>query len=1845
MRRNFLYSIIVLLCMMMSAVNAHAQSWTASAPAAGTFYIYNVGGEKFMTSGTYWGSHASLDPHGAMALTLASSGSGYTISTTSLYSGKYLGDNAYMDNDNAAVWVFEAVSGQTNTYRIKLNGSSNYLYNAGNGAVELGAANSNSNYYWKLATAANLKAGLNNATLADPVDATFLIGNNWFAKGNGATIGRDVVPTEWTGTQVTDYWGNDAGSLEANYCIEMYHKTFDLYQSPSSVPNGIYTLSAQGFYRPDGSVSKAPYLYANSDQVSLKAMDSESPATTPNSIGTAATAFLQGYYNVTVTTKVTDGTLRVGVKSESDVCWVAFDNFSLIYKGPDVSPLSTEAIEFPGNGVNLTANTWYYYEPTANGEHQFVSSSLNTFVYTFNGDQNVNGTVTASALTSFLDVTGRIYFKTTTATTLTINPPTPISSVAEAYPGSTTTLSANTWYYYDIPAEGAYSFTTNNLNSFEYTSDGTQNIYGTVTTSELSTQMNLTEGRLYFKTSGASERLTIGVPATAIVDGWTASSGDYYIYNVGAHRFLTQGTYWGTHAVVDGAGQVITISGSTNAYKLKFANVSGDAYMGNNGYTDCGTDGDAYCTWTFEAVTLGGYTNVYKMKANKGGQYLHWEGGGATNWGNEANLAASGNDPSYYWLLIRKTDREDFDAATNENPIDATWKLKNPDIEGTNTREESNPGLANVPGWTQGAGDSFAVQFNGSAGTKAMFLEKWVDAANPLADCEARQNVVNLPAGHYRLTVTASALRQGQDGLTIEGVVFYAGEKTVTISGGAQTYNLDFVTDGGNVIVGMKVKDTNANWVYFDNVRLYYYGELAQPLPNNTTDELVVGQWYYYDVSAMGPYTMEGNFDNIVFTQNGDNVLATNPTFKSVQTKLILNAGRTYFKATAAGATLKVTSMNEEGQKATFTATTLNVDGLPNKIAFVDINPDGRGATGATQISKYIMQKKYDLIAAEEDFSYHSNLISQFGNTYGVGTHRGTISATALVSPANTDGLEFFWNTDNGREAGQESWTRYSSVASTDGNQYIQKGFRYYEVKLEDGMTIDVYITHMDAGDSSGDDGAIASRGRQLTQLANAINQNSFTNRPKLILGDTNCRYWRDAVTANLIDPINAQGKFVIKDAFIEQENGGNYPYVGSASISGEVVDKIFYLNPTATGAMQLIPELYWKETDYVENTVEGNGNITALGDHAPVVVRFRAEKPALQLADIKDRWEWTGETVQYGVDDKWYLYNVNFGRWDNGRQGFLTTDATLVRDPNLSNVKRFALWGDGGGASISNDYVKLKLWYGTADYKAGLIPASESGATTFKVFDTNDPESNPDFAEGVDLAYHFKASNHFFAANDPTELDAQESISKLNAWALISYEQLLVYNRYCKAWDKGNIYLTFLPLDDETRDELTTLLQQTGVRWTDTTTDDLEALNAQIELWFDDDQTTRIVNPSFELDEYGNQLTTSTEYTNYNVPGWTVPTDVTEAFISNKNVSGSNDGVEWTRNFNDVDGNYVYNTFNDWAAAPNDFYVRQTITGLPEGFYKLNAVATTDTGNSITLELGSSTFTTPVDQARPLATHLELPLYYHDGESSLTLGARSKTWFEIDDFKLYRYDYYYDETITNAEYATTAIRYNTEVPAGVEVYYATSITPAKEEVGGKIRNYIHLEKHESSTIAAGEGVILYKAGNNSNKQFRFYRTNEDVDMISDNQLHGNLEYIPANDKLPGCTYYMLGKQTITYDKRIENVDEQTGEVTYTVVETTEPVVGFYKVKADAGIKAHKAYIRVDANNVLNVKGYIFSFDDEDLTPTAVNQIETDTDAQVMGIYTLDGKRQPQLQRGMNIIRMSDGSVKKILVK
>ena len=82
----------------------------------------------------------------------------------------------------------------------------------------------------------------------------------------------------------------------------------------------------------------------------------------------------------------------------------------------------------------------------------------------------------------------------------------------------------------------------------------------------------------------------------------------------------------------------------------------------------------------------------------------------------------------------------------------------------------------------------------------------------------------------------------------------------------------------------------------------------------------------------------------------------------------------------------------------------------------------------------------------------------------------------------------------------------------------INKGFRYYEAEIADGVYVDFYILHMDADSDQGD---IDARHAQLTQLADAIKASDSEN-PIIVMGDTNCRYTREDIRAWFMDPINA---------------------------------------------------------------------------------------------------------------------------------------------------------------------------------------------------------------------------------------------------------------------------------------------------------------------------------------------------------------------------------------------------------------------------------------------------------------------------------------------------------------------------------------------------------------------------------------------------------------------------------------------------------------------------------------------------------------------------------------------------
>lgn len=297
-----------------------------------------------------------------------------------------------------------------------------------------------------------------------------------------------------------------------------------------------------------------------------------------------------------------------------------------------------------------------------------------------------------------------------------------------------------------------------------------------------------------------------------------------------------------------------------------------------------------------------------------------------------------------------------------------------------------------------------------------------------------------------------------------------------------------------------------------------------------------------------------------------------------------------------------------EPQTGNFTAVSMNVDGLPTDLlGFININEGGPGPNGTRAIGQKMAEYGWDIIGVSEDFNYNDELMEALSEDYNAGTHRGGVSWLTN----NTDGLNLLWK--KSLSVTGESWTKWNTQYSTGfantGNGadgMINKGFRYYEAEVADGVYVDFYILHMDADSDQGD---IDARHAQLTQLADAIKASDSEN-PIIVMGDTNCRYTREDIRAWFMDPINADERFEIKDAWVEDAWNGTYPNVGEDALmavdkggtyqypQAEIVDKIFYINNTDS-QVKLTLDSYDVATDFT------NSSGAALADHWPIIGTF----------------------------------------------------------------------------------------------------------------------------------------------------------------------------------------------------------------------------------------------------------------------------------------------------------------------------------------------------------------------------------------------------------------------------------------------------------------------------------------------------------------------------------------------------------------------------------------------------------------------------------------------------------------
>ena len=177
------------------------------------------------------------------------------------------------------------------------------------------------------------------------------------------------------------------------------------------------------------------------------------------------------------------------------------------------------------------------------------------------------------------------------------------------------------------------------------------------------------------------------------------------------------------------------------------------------------------------------------------------------------------------------------EGASPEDPADFTSLLVNPDFNG------------NINGWTctfKSGTNATNVGYQGASYTNgdvqiSQFIEAWANNSskyNPnlsyaaIGDAELEQVVKYLPAGKYMFTVDCIAVQQYQGSENpVKGVQLFATggdiDKYVEIhtgNGQPEHYELTFAKTEGDLTLGLRTRNTTANWIAADNFTLWYMG-------------------------------------------------------------------------------------------------------------------------------------------------------------------------------------------------------------------------------------------------------------------------------------------------------------------------------------------------------------------------------------------------------------------------------------------------------------------------------------------------------------------------------------------------------------------------------------------------------------------------------------------------------------------------------------------------------------------------------------------------------------------------------------------------------------------------------------------------------------------------------------------------------------------------------------------------------------------------------------------------------------------------------------------------------------
>lgn len=178
---------------------------------------------------------------------------------------------------------------------------------------------------------------------------------------------------------------------------------------------------------------------------------------------------------------------------------------------------------------------------------------------------------------------------------------------------------------------------------------------------------------------------------------------------------------------------------------------------------------------------------------------------------------------------------------------------------------------------------------------------------------------------------------------------------------------------------------------------------------------------------------------------------------------------------------------------------------------------------------KYLSENDFDIVAVQEDFGYHKQLVKSMSGFEYMTNHTGDVPGG--------DGLSIYTKNMPIYNETRVPWNEACGILSDGSDELTPKGFVYTVIDIGNGIYVDFYNLHADA---YGGKGSIAARASQFKQLAEFIQERSAeNNRPVIVTGDFNYYIHTHEGDGSLYKTLYQQCG--LKDAWIEYHNNGDY--------------------------------------------------------------------------------------------------------------------------------------------------------------------------------------------------------------------------------------------------------------------------------------------------------------------------------------------------------------------------------------------------------------------------------------------------------------------------------------------------------------------------------------------------------------------------------------------------------------------------------------------------------------------------------------------------------------------------------